>query len=124
MSVTIGKRRTRNTFEPRLAIRLATYRFTPEIRATTMISVETDSTIPSSIRKERILCARSVSSATKNGSRNWIRVFMNLRWPTILYEQDAKKIHPRGPSSDAPPAVWHCHRLSHGGDAHARTACP
>ncbi len=35
-----------------------------------MISVETESTIPNSIRNERNLCARSVSRATKMGSRN------------------------------------------------------
>src|ERR1700720_3571452 len=72
----IGKRRTKNTFDPRFATRLATYRFTPEISATTMINVETESTIPSNIRKERNLCERSVSRATKIGSRRLIRVFM------------------------------------------------
>ncbi len=50
-------------------MRLATYRFTPEINETTMINVETESTIPKSIRNERILCVRSVSSATPIGSR-------------------------------------------------------
>ena len=60
-------------------MRFSTYRFTPEISATTMISVETESTIPSSIRNERILCVRSVSSATPIGSRReWIRGFMRF----------------------------------------------
>src|ERR1700694_3215811 len=54
----IGKRRTKKTFDPRFAMRLATYRFTPEIRATTMISVETERTIPSNIRNERSVCAQ------------------------------------------------------------------
>ena len=45
-----------------------------------MMRVDTESTMPSSIRKERILCARSVSSATKKGSRKWIRVFIYSHW--------------------------------------------
>src|SRR5579863_6907195 len=84
----IGKRKTRKTLEPRLAMRLATYRFTPEISATTMISVETDSTIPRSIRNERILCVRSVSRATPMGSRKWrSRVFIRfaLRLYSFIY---------------------------------------
>src|ERR1700720_3827923 len=83
----IGKRRTKNTFDPRFATRLATYRFTPEISATTMINVETESTIPNNIRKERSLCERSVSRATKIGSRKLIRVFMiSSRGDGILHE--------------------------------------
>ena len=62
---------------PEVGDAIGTYRFTPEISATTMISVETESTIPSSIRNERILCARSVSSATPIGSRNGTRRFIN-----------------------------------------------
>src|SRR5580700_2887960 len=61
-----------------------------------MISVETDSTIPSSIRNERILCARSVSKATPIGSRKWCsRVLMGLVSVSILsYGRDARKNHP------------------------------
>src|SRR6266705_492974 len=72
----MGNRVSRNTFDPRLATRSAIYRFTPEIRAITTISVETERIIPSSIKKERILCARSVSSATLTGSRSNTRRFI------------------------------------------------
>src|SRR5262245_34910381 len=72
----MGNRVTRNTFDPRLATRSAIYRFTPEIRAITTISVETERIIPSSIRKERILYERSVSSATQTGSRSNTRRFI------------------------------------------------
>src|SRR5215469_6534889 len=65
-----GKRVSRNTLEPRLATRSAMYLFTPEIKEITTISVETERMMPSSIRNERILCWRMVSSAMPTGSRN------------------------------------------------------
>ena len=75
-------------------MRFATYRFTPEISATTMISVETDSTIPSSIRNERILCARSVSSATPIGSRNWMSGFHALRSSLFFHTRNSRESSP------------------------------
>src|SRR5215472_8671980 len=65
-----GKRVNRNTLEPRLATRSAMYLFTPEISEITTMRVETERMMPSSIRKERILCCRNVSSATPTGSRS------------------------------------------------------
>src|SRR5882762_2284671 len=100
----IGNRRTRKTFDPRFATRSATYKFTPEIRATTMIKVETDRTIPSSIRNERSLCARRVSRATKMGSRSWIRVFMKSRWSSswqALSTARTRILHAEGSGKDS-----------------------
>src|SRR5262244_1344539 len=82
----MGKRVSRNTFDPRLATRSAIYRFTPEIRAITTISVETERIIPRSIRKERSLWARIVSSATLTGSRNNTRRFIRSHQPVLFYD--------------------------------------
>src|ERR1700676_2172993 len=108
----IGKRRTKKTFDPRFAMRLATYRFTPEIRATTIISVETERTIPNNIRNDRSLCARSVSRATKMGSRKLIRVFMKSR-RSIYTPKTPKKIHGQTIRSKEQARDRILHGLSH-----------
>src|ERR1700722_17348002 len=91
ISVMIGNRITVNAFEPRLATLLAMYWLTPEMRATTTINVATDRMIPSNMRKERILCARSVSRATPTGSRRGTRRFMNTA-PCCSYAPGMRKV--------------------------------
>src|SRR5258708_26234761 len=66
--VVMGKRITRNTYDPKLATLSATYLLVPSIMDTTTIRVETDRITPSSVRKERSLWARRVSSAIIIGS--------------------------------------------------------
>src|SRR6267143_5367657 len=56
----------------------------------TTISVETERMMPSSIRKERILCARSVSKATLIGSRSGTRRLMDASSCFILREGHSK----------------------------------
>ncbi len=60
------------------------------MRAMTTISVETDRIVPRSIRKERILCARRVSSATLTGSRRNIRRFIyHIRLGIVLIRRQS-----------------------------------
>src|SRR6267143_5073529 len=56
----------------------------------TTIKVDTERMMPSSIRKERILCARSVSSATLIGSRSGTRRLMDAPSCFILREGPSK----------------------------------
>src|SRR5437868_2301082 len=85
MSVIKPYCRTRKTFEPMLATRCAMYRLMPEISDTTMIRVETDRMMPSSIRADRSLCARIVSNAISAGSRKW-----EMRLRAILSSRGAE----------------------------------
>src|ERR1700731_4275094 len=50
------------------------------------ISVEAERIIPSSIRKGRILCERSVSSATLTGSRSNTRPFIPFTPVCLFYD--------------------------------------
>src|SRR5260370_15225943 len=59
----------------------------------TTIRVETDRMMPRSIKKERILWARRVSSATPIGSRNNSRRFMRA-FPLSLLRADREKGFP------------------------------
>ena len=63
-----GKRITRKTLEPKLATFSATYLLAPFTMETTTISVETDRMMPSRVKNDRSLCARSVSRAIMAGS--------------------------------------------------------
>src|SRR5947209_2987705 len=63
-----GKRITRKTLEPKLATFSATYRLAPCTMETTMIKVETERITPRSVRNDRSLCERKVSSAISIGS--------------------------------------------------------
>src|SRR4051812_33079798 len=63
------KRFSRKTLAPMFATRFWMYMFVPLIKATTVINAATDKMIPSSVRNDRILCARKVLSATEMGSR-------------------------------------------------------
>src|SRR5579859_7635237 len=64
----MGKRLTRKTLEPKLATLSATYLFAPCTMETTMISVETERMTPSSVKNDRSLWERRVSSAISTGS--------------------------------------------------------
>src|SRR5579863_192821 len=69
---------TWNTLVPRLATRSAIYWFTPFTSAITTIKVATDRMIPSNVRKDRILCSRSVCSAMPLASRRWETAFKRI----------------------------------------------
>src|SRR3954447_1328154 len=69
------------------------YWLVPRINDTTMISVETERMMPSSIRNERSLWARKVLSATNTGSRteNPLRTGMLMEG----YDDTGKKVRCR-----------------------------
>src|SRR5216683_4300747 len=76
--VTRGKRCTRKTLEPKLAILSATYLLVPSTIDTTTIRVATARIIPSRVRNDRSLWARRVSSAILAGSLKETRRFASL----------------------------------------------
>ncbi len=61
----------------------------------TTMRVETDRMMPRSIRKERILCTRRVSSATLIGSRSMTRRFMREFPLSLLRADNGKGFPPR-----------------------------
>src|SRR5438270_919392 len=63
-----GKRMIRKTLEPKLATFSATYLLAPCTMETTMIKVETERITPRSVRNDRSLWERKVSSAISIGS--------------------------------------------------------
>src|SRR5438270_12218018 len=65
-----GKRITRKTLEPKLATLSETYLLAPCTMETTMIKVETERITPRSVRNDRSLWERKVSSAISIGSLN------------------------------------------------------
>src|SRR6267143_6782694 len=63
----------------------------------TTTNVDTERIMPRSIRKERILCARSVSSATFIGSRSGTLRLMDASSHRVLREGDSKGFRELGP---------------------------